>query len=164
AAVEKSDDDVHRFLLSDSFKDGNAANGAKLYEAVACNSCHGGGVTPGREGRIFGPDLAGVTRRLSRAELADAMVYPSKQVPDRFKAFEVELKDATPLTGFITEQNDEAVTLVDREQAHRIDRSQIRAIMPQSLSLMPANLINRLTWEDIRDLMAFLNEGSNAVK
>jgi putative heme-binding domain-containing protein len=121
-------------------------------------------VTPGREGRLFGPDLSGVTRRLSRAELADSMVYPSKQVPDRFKAFEIELKDATPVTGFITEQNNEAVTLADREQVRRIPRSEIRAITPQSMSLMPANLINRLSSEEIRDLMAFLNEGADAVK
>ena len=60
------------------------------------------------------------------------------------------------MTGFITEQNNEAVTLADREQVHRIARGQIRAITPQGLSLMPANLVNRLSWDELRDLMAFL--------
>jgi hypothetical protein len=40
-------------------------------------------------------------------ELADAMVYPSKQVADRFKAQEVRLKDGELLAGFITEQTDD---------------------------------------------------------
>jgi putative heme-binding domain-containing protein len=163
---KKSHDEIVRFMEKRVMPWARQALGPVVGapELVTCNACHGGGVTPGREGRIFGPDLAGVTRRLSRVELADALVYPSKQVPDRFKAFEIELKDATPLTGFITEQDTEAVTLADREQVHRIARSQIRAITPQNLSLMPANLLNRLSWEDIRDLMAFLSEGNPAPK
>jgi putative heme-binding domain-containing protein len=83
-------------------------------------------------------------------------------VPDRFKGYEVELKDSTPLTGFITEQNDESVTLADREQVHRIPKSRIRAIVPQATSLMPERLVNRLSSEEIRDLLAFLEEGDAA--
>jgi putative heme-binding domain-containing protein len=161
--AEKSDEEIHTFILSEEARGGNAVRGAKVYELVQCNTCHGGGVTPGREGRIFGPDLAGVTRRLSRQDLADAIVYPSKQVPDRFKGYEVELKDSTPLTGFITEQNDESVTLADHEQVHRIPRGRIRAIVPQATSLMPERLVNRLSSDEIRDLLAFLEEGA-AVK
>jgi len=158
--TEKSDEALHEFLLSEKARGGNAANGAKVYEALACNSCHGGGVTPGREGRLFGPDLAGITRRLSRVELADAIVYPSKLVPDRYKAVEIELKDATPLTGFITEQSTETVTLAGKEQVHRISRGEIRAITPQSSSLMPSSLLSRSNWEEVRDLIAFLDAGS----
>jgi putative heme-binding domain-containing protein len=80
-------------------------------------------------------------------------------VPDRFKGYEVELKDSTPLTGFITEQNDESVTLADREQVHRIPKSRVRAITPQAVSLMPDRLVNRLSSDEIRDLLAFLEEG-----
>jgi len=116
-------------------------------------------VTPGQEGRLFGPDLAGATRRLSRPELADAIVYPSKQVADRFKAQEVRLKDGEPLTGFITEQTGEAITLAARDQVHRVPRSRILAITAQSASLMPEKLLNSLTDEEIRDLLAFLDRG-----
>ncbi|PYJ95878.1 MAG: hypothetical protein DME23_22475 [Verrucomicrobia bacterium] len=157
--VEQSDEEIYKFILNAESKGGNAIRGAKVYEAAQCNICHGGGVTPGGEGRIFGPDLSGVTRRLSRAELAEAMVYPSRQVADRFKAFGIELKDSTSLTGFITEQNEDTITLADREQLHRIPRSRIRSITPQSTSLMPERLLNRLSLEEIRDLLAFLEEG-----
>jgi putative heme-binding domain-containing protein len=164
AVAEKSDEEIHKFILSEGARGGNAVRGAKVYELVQCNTCHGGGVTPGREGRIFGPDLAGVTRRLSRQDFADAIVYPSKQVPDRFKGYEVELKDSTPLTGFITEQNDESVTLADREQVHHIPRNRIRAIVPQATSLMPERLVNRLSSDEVRDLLAFLDEGTPAAE
>ena len=146
-------------ILSADFRRGDAGGGARVYERLQCNSCHGGGVTPGQEGRLFGPDLAGVTRRLSRQEFADAIVYPSKQVADRFKAQQVQLKEGESLTGFITEQNDETVTLADRDLVHRIPRTQIRSVTPQSTSLMPEHLLNRLSPVEIRDLLAFLEEG-----
>src|SRR6185503_8439807 len=111
AGRERSDEELHRLILSADLRVGDAARGAKIYERLQCNSCHGGGVTPGQEGRLFGPDLAGVTRRLSRQELADAIVYPSKQVADRFKAQEVQLKEGEPITGFITEQTEDSLTL-----------------------------------------------------
>jgi putative heme-binding domain-containing protein len=156
---ERNDEELHLMILSADFGVGDAIRGAKVYERLQCNSCHGGGLTPGQEGRLFGPDLAGVTRRLSRAELADSMVYPSKQVADRFKAIEVRLKDGEPLTGFITEQTEDTVTLAARDQAHRIPRSRIQSITPQVTSLMPERLLNILTDEEIRDLLAFLDHG-----
>jgi putative heme-binding domain-containing protein len=160
ATAENSDENIHRFILSAESKGGNAARGAKVYESAQCNTCHGGGVTPGREGGLFGPDLSGVTRRVSRLELADALVYPSKQVADRFKAVEVELKTGASLTGFITEQTDEVVTLAGHDQVHRLPRSQVRSITQQSASLMPEHLLNRMSREEVRDLLAFLEEGT----
>src|SRR5262249_24754345 len=90
---ERSDEELHRFLVSDAALGGSAARGGPIYERLQCHTCHGGGAAPGREGRLFGPDLARITQRLTRVELADALVFPSKQVADRFKAIKVTLKD-----------------------------------------------------------------------
>ena len=158
-ATERSDEAVHKLILSGESESGNPIRGAKVYEAAQCNSCHGGGVTPGREGGTFGPDLSGVTRRLSRAELADALVYPSKQVADRFKAYQLQLEDGEPLTGFIMEQTDDTITLAARDRLHRIPRTRVRSLEPRSTSLMPDRLLNALTDEDIRDLLTFLDHG-----
>ena len=156
---ERSDEELYRMILSADLRAGDAMRGAKVYERLQCNTCHGGGVTPGQEGRLFGPDLVGVTRRLSRVELADALVYPSKQVADRFKAQEVRLKDGELLAGFITEQTDDTVTLAARDQVHRVPRARIQSIAPQATSLMPERLSNALTDDEVRDLLAFLDQG-----
>jgi putative heme-binding domain-containing protein len=153
---EKSDEEVSRFIASAASRGGDARRGARHYETLQCHTCHGGGAAPGREGRIFGPDLAGVTRRLSRTELAESLVYPSKQVADRFKAFSLEAKDGTVFTGFITEQTDAAVTFADQQQVRQIPRTEIVRLAPQTLSLMPDRLLNRLTDDETRDLLAFL--------
>jgi len=155
---EKSDEEVYRQIVGNELPRGDAARGGRAYEMLQCNTCHGGGVTPGREGRIFGPDLAGVARRLNRAELADSLVYPSKQVPDRFKAYEVALKDGAVLTGFITEQDERGIAFVERDQVRQLARSEIGSIKPQTISLMPEKLLNRLSDQQLADLLAFLEK------
>ncbi len=165
APVQRGDGELHSFILTDSSRGGSASRGAGVYERLQCHTCHGGAASLTRESRIFGPDLAGVTRRLTRAELADALIYPSRQVADRFKAMEVTLRDGTSFTGFITEQTSETVTLADRDQVHRIPRPQVEKIAPHSASLMPDRLLNSLTNEEIRGLLAYLEAiGASNVK
>src|SRR5262249_25747943 len=139
-APEKGDEELRAFLLSEKAKGGSAERGRKVYEAARCASCHGG--LGAKDERIFGPELAGGTRRLKPEELVDSVVDPSKQVSDRFKAKVVQVKGGAPLTGFITEETDEAVTLVDQERVNRIPRSKVLAIATQDASLMPERLLN----------------------
>ena len=162
--AQKTDAELMSFLLSETVKGGHATRGALVYETLQCQTCHGGGITPGREGRLFGPDLAGVTRRLTRVELAEAIIYPSRQVADRFKAVDLTLKDGNSLTGFVTEQTADRVTLAEREQVRQIPRPQILSMSPLATSLMPDNLLNRLSWEEIKDLYAFLDEMGGSAK
>jgi putative heme-binding domain-containing protein len=152
----RPDEAVHKFLLDDKSRGGDAIRGGAIYERLACHTCHGGGAAPGREGRLFGPDLAGVTRRLTRAEFADALVYPSKQVADRFKLVQLEKKDGTVLAGFITEKTAEAITFADMAQIYRIPPAEIARLAPQTNSVMPSGLLSTLSDEEIRDLLAFL--------
>jgi putative heme-binding domain-containing protein len=89
--------------------------------------------------------------------LADALIFPSKQVADRFKAMEVTLKDGTSWIGFITEQDEAHITLSERDQLRRLDRKDVSRVSPQTGSLMPDRLLASLTDEELRDLLAFLN-------
>jgi putative heme-binding domain-containing protein len=103
--------------------------------------------------------LAGATQRLNRQELADAIVYPSKVVQDRFKATEVITTNAGTLSGFVTEQTNEFVSITDVQgQVTRLPRGQVKAIRTQEQSLMPAKLLNALKKEEIIDLMTFIHE------
>src|SRR5207237_9514048 len=62
---ERSDAEILNAIMSASLDAGDAARGRKIYERLQCNSCHAGGQTPGQEGRLFGPDLTGVSSRLT---------------------------------------------------------------------------------------------------
>ncbi len=112
-----------------------------------------------KTGTLFGPSLAGVTARLNRQELADAIVYPSRQVSDRFKATEVTTVDGRTLSGFLTEQTDEFVTITDTQnEVTRLPRTRVRTIKSQETSLMPARLLNALGEDEVNDLLAFIHQ------
>jgi putative heme-binding domain-containing protein len=161
--VEMTNERLRDFLVSDAAADGNPARGRELYIRLECQKCHGGAVAV-ENGTVFGPDLAGVTQRLDRGELADAIVDPSRQVAERFQGVEVELRDGRVLTGFVTEESTATVTFVDRDRVYRLQRPEIAAVRPQSISLMPEGLLNQLKWSEIRDLLAFLGQlGSRPV-
>ena len=155
---EASDEEVHGLLLSDAARGGQTVKGRQVYQEVGCHTCHGGlEQDPGTRG-IFGPDLSGVTQRLTPGEIADSIVYPSRQVAERFRAIVVQTTDGELLTGFITDRTDNSISLVDRERVHRVAKESILFEATQETSLMPTRLLNRLSRVEIRDLMAFLRE------
>jgi putative heme-binding domain-containing protein len=156
SATIKSDEQVRLLLLSDDVSGGDPSRGAAVYEALGCHACHGGGSTPLPGGHLFGPDLAGVTRRLTSAEFAEALAFPSKLVADRFKAHQLEKRDGTVLVGFVTEKNADMVTFAEAGQIHRIAQSEISRLAPQESSLMPEHLLNPLSQNQIRDLVSFI--------
>lgn len=134
---------------------GDPVRGRGIYLKAGCYACHGG--IENKSTTIFGPALGGVTLRLKRQELADAIVYPSKQVVERFKASLIETVDGKSYTGFITEQTDDFVTITDIEnKITRIRRGDIEQMKTQNKSLMPKNLLNAFSDQEIKDLLSFL--------
>lgn len=157
ASPERADGDLMAYLMKVSYEAGDRAKGAKVFERLLCHTCHGGGTSPGQEGRLFGPDLVGVTRRLPRKEFAESIVFPSKQVADRYKATEVRTKDDESYTGFVTAQTAESVTLAAQDRIHVIPIKKVESIRLQEKSLMPDHLLSRVEDRDIADLVAFIN-------
>jgi putative heme-binding domain-containing protein len=95
---------------------------------------------------------------MPREEIADSIVFPSKVVAERFRATAVQLLNGDVLSGFVTEQDDKTLTLVDASRVHRLEKAKIQATKPQEISLMPEFLVNRLSDQALRDLLAFLEE------
>jgi putative heme-binding domain-containing protein len=151
-----SDEALHTLIKSAEKLDlGDAARGRQVYLNTGCFACHGG--LDDKAATLFGPALPGVTLRLNRQELADAIVYPSKQVAERFKGTIVQTTDGTALNGFVTERTDDFVTITDlQNNVTRLASGKVKSIEPQDTSLMPAKLLNALPEKDVRDLLTFL--------
>jgi len=154
---EKSNAELRKFLLSEEVRGGKQDRGRPIYAAL-CARCHGGTDDVAAGTVLFGPDLTGVTRRMTREEIVDSIVLPSKVVAERFRATAVQLTNGDVLSGFVTEQDEKTITLVDASRVHRLERSKVQAVKAQELSLMPEYLLNKLPAEQVRDLMAFLEE------
>ena len=148
---------LHDFVVGMKGYSGDIARGRQVYLEASCFACHGG--VDDQSSAVFGPALAGVTKRLNVGELAEALVYPSRQVPDRFKAKQVLTIDGRTLGGFLTEQSEDFIAITDlQNQVTRLPRRSVKEIKAQATSLMPAKLLNRFSLEDIGHLMAFLHQ------
>ncbi len=149
-----SDAQVHKLILTKATQ-GDSARGRDIYMQAGCFSCHGG--LKDKEAAIFGPDLAGVTQRLKKRELADALVYPSKQVAQRFKNSLIITDDGQTLTGMVTAETDQHLTVVDtKNQIWRIARRNIETHRLLDTSPMPDKALNRYREQQIQDLLQFL--------
>ncbi|MEM7384818.1 MAG: c-type cytochrome, partial [Verrucomicrobiota bacterium] len=148
---------LHTLLVKMKTYEGDRGRGRQVYLEASCFACHGG--VEEASGAVFGPALNGVTKRLNASELADALVYPSRQVAERFKAREVHTNDGRTFSGFLTEQSENFVAITNlQNQVTRLPRSAVKEIKAQETSLMPAKLLNRFSREDMAHLMAFLDQ------
>lgn len=149
------DEEIHRLILA-SQDQGDSLRGRAVYLRSRCYACHGGGGTNDKA-NTFGPALTGVTRQLKPAEMAEALVYPSKKVDDRFRSTAIVTTKGQVIRGFLTQKSDESVTLVEPEgQLHVLPTSQIDEIGFSPISPMPEGLLRYLTASEINDLMAYL--------
>jgi putative membrane-bound dehydrogenase-like protein len=133
---------------------GDAARGRELFVGkAACNACH----RAGGQGGEVGPGLAEIGSKLSRAGLYEAVLYPSAAISHNYETYVAQTVDGTAFSGILTSRTNDAVTLrnakgVDRE----IPRSELAALEPQAVSLMPSGLQRTLGAQELADLVAYL--------
>jgi len=134
---------------------GNAARGKELFLGAAqCSRCH---VCDGA-GRAFGPDLSGVSRKYTPAQLLEQIVYPSRIIAPEYKTIILTLADDTELSGFIVKRTATELVLRDASLAdHQVKLSDVKANRESALSAMPEGLLAPLTAQEAADLLEYLH-------
>jgi putative membrane-bound dehydrogenase-like protein len=132
---------------------GDAARGAGIFKQQ-CQTCHAmQGV-----GQQAGPDLASVASRPNDLLLMD-ILDPSRQVTPDYVSYLVVTKDGRILTGMIAAETADSVTLRREEgQQDTIPRSNIESLRATGKSLMPDGLEEKLTPDQLADLLEFLHQ------
>ena len=137
-------------LTPESLSKANPSPGRQTF-TTACATCH---VLYG-QGRKVGPDLTGSNRR-NIDYLLENIVDPSATVAVDFRSSIAVLTDGRTITGVVGDQNERTVTLETQKERVTLPRSEIEELRPTSVSLMPDGLLNNLTPEQVRDLVAYL--------
>lgn len=130
---------------------GEAANGREHFKKICanCHKLHG-------QGKSVGPDLTGAERK-NRELLVRNIVDPSAVIRQEFIAQVAETKDGQILTGLLAESTAETITLVDaKNQRTVLNRGDVESLQESPISLMPDNLLDDLTEQQIRDLIAYV--------
>ncbi|MGC1242980.1 MAG: PVC-type heme-binding CxxCH protein, partial [Chryseosolibacter sp.] len=133
---------------------GDVGTGRKLFFGKAlCSTCH----AVSGNGAQFGPDLTNIGEIRSRHDILEAILYPSASFAREYETSNVVTPNAS-YAGIIKQQLPEAMVIeTGPGVTMRLARSEISAIEPARVSLMPPGLHNQLTAQEMSDLMAYLS-------
>ena len=142
--------EMKRKILAGEENSSDAKRGHILFQKN-CSSCH---VLFG-EGRQIGPDLTGAQRTDLDYVLINVM-DPSALVGHAYRVTILELKDGRVMNGIVKAEDANTLTVQTATDRVVVATQDIESRTPQSISMMPEGLLNRLSIQEVRDLVKYL--------
>jgi len=136
--------------------EGDRERGRVLFHTnikVRCNACH----KVGRFGGGFvGPDLTGVGKRLSQADLLESLIVPSAKIAKGYNTLLIVTDEGKIHSGIVVSENEkETVLALPAGGTVAIASDQIEERVDSSISSMP-QMGTAFSAEEIADLVAYL--------
>ena len=129
----------------------DARLGQKVFEKQ-CQKCH----KLGTEGFEVGPDLLTARTRADETLISDVM-DPSNQITVGYDNYTVLTVDGRIFTGVLAEETATSITLKKEEAAKEVIlRKNIDEMEASRLSMMPENMEEQITPQDLAHLLGFL--------
>ena len=141
-----------------SLPDGRAFEvGKQLFKVASCAACH----RLNNEGQVFGPDLVKLEeKKQSAAYILRSILEPSKDIEEKYQSYTFALDSGKIVTGMILEETPEVIKVVidpiAKGNATIIKKSEIEDRGKSTVSIMPEGLLNKLSREEILDLIAYV--------
>jgi putative heme-binding domain-containing protein len=146
-------EELTEHLSSELGGKGSLTQGAAVFEKATCSKCH----RIGQRGDSIGPDLTSVSRRFTKREVLESIVFPSHIISDQYASKTVITTSGKTYNGLLgTGAPGERVVLQNDGKKITIQEAEIDQIIPTTKSVMPDNLLDSLSLEEISDLFAFL--------
>ncbi len=132
---------------------GKAGSGEALFAKLNCAKCHT--VKDGEP--LRGPFLPNVAKTYKREQLAEAVLLPSKSLAQGFVTYVFTMDSGKTLTGFVTNEAADAITIRDNEgKEFTLPVQEIEERAKSSVSVMPEGLVKDLTVDEFASLVAYL--------
>jgi putative heme-binding domain-containing protein len=136
--------------------DRSFGNGKQLFQVATCASCH----RMGGLGNEFGPDLTKLEPKQTPADLLRNILEPSSKINEKYNSYLFELESGQVITGLIVGESADLVKVVENPLASTepkvLKKSEIAGRKKSPTSLMPKGLLDKLTREEILDLIAYI--------
>jgi putative heme-binding domain-containing protein len=132
------------------------SNGKQMFQVANCIACHRVGGT----GNEFGPDLVKLDPKLTAPDILRDILEPSAKINEKYYTYIFEIGSGKVVSGLIVEENADVVKVVEnpllKTEPLVIRRSDILERKKSPTSMMPKGLLDKLTREEILDLLAFV--------
>ena len=123
---------------------------------AACSQCHR---HEGR-GNVVGPDLSLIAKQGTPREILQSILEPNREVAPQFYTTHLELTDGSDFTGILLRSSSNEVYRNGFGQEVTFQKSEIQDRKELRSSLMPSGLLDTMGDREVRDLLAFLLQGS----
>lgn len=140
-----------RRLTPDALSSSDRSHGRTLF-AKTCGTCH----RLFDAGAAIGPDLTGA-QRTNIDYLLLNLIDPGSSISKDFQMQIIETTDGRIVTGLIVAENDNAVTIQTPTEKIVIPSHEIEQRVASDVSMMPEGMLPRLTYDEVRDLFAYLS-------
>ena len=131
--------------------------GKQLFKVANCVACH----HMNGEGQKFGPDLTKLdVKKHTTEHLLQSLLEPSKQIDEKYQSYTFALVNGKVITGMIVEDKPAELKVLNDPLGKAppivIKKTAIDEQLKSPNSIMPKGLLNRLSREEILDLLAYM--------
>jgi cytochrome c oxidase cbb3-type subunit III len=136
---------------------GDATHGKEIFFGKGeCSTCH----TISGEGGFLGPDLSAYGSAMSVKAIRDEIVRPERSVPAGYRSAVLTTSGGDRLEGIIRNEDNFSLQLQTKDGSfHFFEKSELRTVEPAGQSLMPTNYSQRLSPDELNDLVSYLMNG-----
>jgi putative heme-binding domain-containing protein len=141
----------YKALLTPAFLQGADRSRGRVIYAKTCAACH----RLFGEGGDVGPELTG-SQRANLDYVLENVLDPNAVVAREYQVTIVETKDGRVISGIVKQEGDRALTLRTQTESLVVPKQEIESRTQSPLSMMPEGLLDPLSKEEVRDLIAYL--------
>jgi putative heme-binding domain-containing protein len=139
------------------------ANGKQIFTVANCVACHKFNGT----GTEIGPDLTKIDpKQQAPIEILKDILDPSFRINEKYQTYIFALESGKTVTGLVLEEKGDTVKVIEnplvKADATVIKKSEIAAREKSPTSIMPKGLLDKLTREEILDLIAYVASHGDA--
>ena len=141
-------------IYAGSLYGGDERSGRRIFfqhQTAQCMKCHSFDDFGGNAG----PRINGIAGRLSRQQILESLISPSKELAPGFGMVTVELENGNRLSGVLQSENDISLTLKIGNEPDMVVLKEDIAERTNAPSSMP-NMRHLLSEREIRDLVSYL--------
>jgi hypothetical protein len=121
-----------------------------------CSRCH---MLDGR-GRAIGPDLTMIGHSQTRDHVLESILQPSKEIAPLYTLWTIKTKKGETIDGMLLRRDGQSneVYVDSNAQEIHVKESDVIDRKMRKESLMPEDLVNGMTDQELRDLIALLTQ------
>lgn len=132
------------------------SNGKQIFTVANCVACHRLNGT----GYEIGPDLTKFDAKWTPIDILKELLDPSARINEKYYSYTFALQSGNVVTGLILEQTPDKIKVIEnpllKTQPLVLKRADIAETRKSPTSLMPKGLLDKLTREEILDLIAYV--------